>query len=227
MKIWLGILSVILLQSSFVFATSATKPSVEAGAVTFNARCTLCHGSIGMGEGALPMALKNYPQTNLLEAKYGTSSDALRENIIWGGSRGKMNAMSPPWGNELTWTEIESTILFIQLLHQDTEKAIALLKSTSKNSKVDIEVGRGIFQGRCAMCHGKTGEGNGKMAKIIKNPPPYNLTLSIVNDDYLKQIITKGGAAMKRSYRMPPWGDELSATELESVILYIKAFRKY
>lgn len=45
-------------------------------------------------------------------------------------------------------------------------------------------------------------------------------------DAYLKDIIKKGGQAMGRSSRMPPWGTDLSDKEVASVILYIKKLRQ-
>lgn len=208
-------------------AASEADPSVTIGAQTYLQRCALCHGSFGMGEGPLPLALKNYPRTNLLDPRYPTDEASLRQQIIWGGSKGDMNPLSPPWGNELTWTQMESTIQFIQQLRADTGQSVALLKRlNAEQTPVDIETGRNIYQGRCAICHGKTGKGDGRMAKIIKNPPPFNLTLSRAPDSYLHEFISKGGEAMGRSYRMPPWGEELSKPELESVIGYIKTLRK-
>ena len=38
--------------------------SVIHGAKVFITRCTLCHGSDGMGEGPLPLITGNYPSTN-------------------------------------------------------------------------------------------------------------------------------------------------------------------
>jgi cytochrome c553 len=63
------------------------------------------------------------------------------------------------------------------------------------------------------------------MARIIKNPPPFNLTLSRVPDDYLSDMIHKGGAAMGRSPRMPPFGGDLSETDIKSVMMYVKTLR--
>ena len=61
------------------------------------------------------------------------------------------------------------------------------------------------------------------MAKIIKNPPPFNLLQSTAKDSYLKEIITKGGEAMNRSPRMPPWGSDLNQSEVDSLIIYLKS----
>ncbi len=206
-------------------STQVVTPSIATGAKVFKKRCTLCHGSVGMGEGLLSMALDNYPSTNILDNRFGNDDETLRNIIIWGGADGKKSEYSPPWGNELTWTEIESLVLFIKFFRSNTDEAIAMLKKQQVKTKPSLKVGRNIFQSRCARCHGKTGEGNGKMAKIIKNPPPFNLTKSIMPDEYLRQIISRGGAAMYRSPSMPPWGDELSSNELESVIKYIKSLR--
>ena len=112
------------------------------------------------------------------------------------------------------------------LLHKKRDQALKLLRVEAENLKPTIRMGRGIYQGRCALCHGKGGEGDDKMARIIKKPPPFNLTLSRMPDAYLKDIINKGGQAMGRSSRMPPWGTDLSGKEVESVILYIKTLRQ-
>ena len=90
---------------------------------------------------------------------------------------------------------------------------------------INADSGRRIYESRCALCHGKSGLGDGRMAKIVKAPPPYNLTLSVMPDDYLKAIITRGGEAMGRSPQMPPWRDELSNAEIDQVMAYIKSFR--
>ena len=64
------------------------------------------------------------------------------------------------------------------------------------------------------------------MSRIIKNPPPFNLTLSRADDKYLSDIIHKGGEQMQRSPRMPPFGDDLTEPEITSAILYIKTLRQ-
>ena len=88
-----------------------------------------------------------------------------------------------------------------------------------------LTTGRTVYQGRCALCHGKEGGADGKMAAIIKDPPPVNLKLSRAPDEYLRLIIAKGGGAMGRSPRMPPWGEDLNKAEIDSVILFLKTLR--
>ncbi|MBF0265129.1 MAG: c-type cytochrome [Gammaproteobacteria bacterium] len=220
------IISIIAISFSIsIFANESVKPSLETGAKIFKSRCVLCHGGVGMGEGMLSMAVKDYPNTNLLDYIKAKLKDDIRDYVIWGGPKNTSSEFSPPWGNELTWTEIESVTDFIVMLRTDTENAIKLIEQQQVVSKPSLKIGQKIYQSRCMKCHGKTGEGDGKMSKIIKNPPPFNFTKSIMPDEYLRMMISLGGEAMNRSPKMPPFGDELKSIELESVIMHIKSYR--
>ncbi len=203
------------------------RPCVEYGALVFQQRCALCHGSDGLGEGILPLSVKDYPKTNLLEPRYGTDPETVMRIVTSGGARPPVSPEMPPWGDELTATQLESVVEFVGYLRQDLDGALAMLRNKAKELPPSLKTGRAIFLGRCALCHGRTGEGNGKMARIIKNPPPFNLTRSGAPDDYLRRIISGGGASVGRSPRMPPWGNDLSANEIDSVILFIKTLRNY
>ncbi len=228
-------LVLMLLQSAFSLTQAGSaelcgeeaKSCPEYGAQVFQERCSLCHGSDGMGEGVLPLSLKDYPNTNLLEVKQATDEAKTREIIIHGGGYKDIGPEMPPWGDELTVSQLESVVKFISFLKKDMEGGLKLLHEQAANIKPSLKVGRSVFQGRCALCHGKYGMGDGKMARIIKNPPPFNLTLSRAPDNYLKMIITKGGEKMARSPRMPPWVGTLTDGEIDSVIMYIKTLRKY
>ena len=231
MKHFLTICSLFLIISaayagdSKKFCGEEAKSCVTYGANIFQARCALCHGTDGLGEGILPMQLKGYPNTNLLDGKMKAHKE-IADIIRYGGKLPETSIEMPPWGDELTMAELESVTNFVMLLHKHRDKALKLLRVEAENLKPSVRMGRGIYQGRCALCHGKGGEGDGKMARIIKDPPPFNLTYSRMPDAYLKDIINKGGQAMGRSSRMPPWGTDLSGKEVESVILYIKTLRQ-
>lgn len=198
----------------------------EYGAHVFQQRCALCHGSDGRGEGILSLAIADYPETNLLKGRYGNDPASLARIITHGASLEEISAEMPPWGDELTATQLDSVVAFVDLLHRDQQTAVELLRAEAEQGVATVRQGRSIYRGRCALCHGDFGEGDGKMAKIITNPPPFNLTWSRVPDPYLREIIGGGGASVGRSPRMPPWGDELNAVELESVILYVKTLRR-
>ncbi len=88
-----------------------------------------------------------------------------------------------------------------------------------------LDYGSKVFYQSCVLCHGRTGEGNGRMAKVLKAPPPADLTASRIPDDYLREIIVKGSEALGRSKHMPPWGEALQEVEIDSVIMYVKSIR--
>lgn len=224
-----GALLLLVMQAnadSVKYCGEEARACVKYGAHIFQQRCSLCHGSDGHGEGILPLSINGYPSTNLLASKCPITYENLYNIIKYGGSLENISNEMPPWGDELTAAQLESAAMFVVMLHKERDKALALLRKEASQKKASLRVGRVIYQGRCVLCHGKYGLGDGKMARIIKTPPPFNLTKSRVPDDYLKQIITKGGQAMGRSLRMPPWGVDLSGVEIDSIIIYIKTLRE-
>ena len=83
--------------------------------------------------------------------------------------------------------------------------------------------GETIYIVYCAECHGLNGEGenpedpfNGDVA------PPHDDTGHTWHhdDDLLIEIVTQGGI----SDRMPAFGDQLTAEQIEAVLIYIKTF---
>ncbi len=202
-----------------------TSPSLDQGARVYKERCVLCHSQNGDGNGLLPSSMLFLKKPNLLDSKYSNDEHSLRFIIVWGGMENKMNTFSPPWGNTLTWAEIESVIHFIQYLREHNEMAVKLLDNIVLTNSIDIKVGKIIFNHRCAICHNESGHGDGRIARALQGPKPSDLTNSQLKDKDLKQIIRKGGKGVSRSSGMPPWESELSEAELESVIHYIKTFR--
>lgn len=201
-------------------------PSLELGAVTFQQRCTLCHGNQGRGEGILPIAMKKYPNTNLMEPQHGNTPGSIRKAILYGGINGSMSNEMPPFADELTYQEIESLVMFIQLMHTDHKKAMDLMQTVDTNMVPTLKLGQNIYKTRCVICHGAEGKGDGKLSRIIKDPPPFNLTQGTASSTYVHDIITKGGMEMKRSARMPPWSGELTPVEIDSVVLYVMSLRQ-
>jgi mono/diheme cytochrome c family protein len=82
------------------------------------------------------------------------------------------------------------------------------------------ERGRAIFEKRCVTCHGASGKGDGRVAKLFK-PKPSDLTASKKSDTYKTEIITKGGASVGRSIMMPSWEAEMSAEQIGDVVAYL------
>lgn len=89
---------------------------------------------------------------------------------------------------------------------------------------VEASVVRGsiVFRTYCVLCHGASGEGNGRAAAQYV-PRPANLTVSVLADQDKERIIRGGGASVGRSPFMPPWGHELTDEQIEDLIAYLRA----
>ena len=195
--------------------------NLDSGAQIYSDRCVLCHGNKGMGDGYIPMRLKGYPQTSLFESPKATDKAALVKVISKGVLTETVNEYMPPWENELTQEQISDLADFILYLRDDTESAIVMVTKYTRNLDKTVRDGRVIFETRCALCHGKLGLGDGRMARIIKSPPPANLTQTILPPEQMRLIIKLGGKDVGRSPKMPPWGDFMTDNELDAVVDFI------
>lgn len=90
--------------------------------------------------------------------------------------------------------------------------------------KGDAEKGKEIYQSRCQMCHGPQGKGDGPAAAAL-DPAPKDLSdkefVSGLEDDYMFDVIKKGGAAVGKSAQMPPHPG-LSDEDVWNVISFIR-----
>ena len=85
----------------------------------------------------------------------------------------------------------------------------------------EISVGRGenLYVTNCAMCHGETGQGNGRVAALLANKPA-NLTSDVTQnktDGALFLTLTNGV-----SERMPPMVETLTVRDRWDVVNYIR-----
>lgn len=89
--------------------------------------------------------------------------------------------------------------------------------------------GKKIFSNSCSGCHGSGGKGDGAAAAAL-NPKPKDLTdktyVSKLNDDYLHNVIAKGGAAVGKSALMPPFGGSLKDQDIRDVVAFIRTLAK-
>ncbi len=94
----------------------------------------------------------------------------------------------------------------------------------------DAEAGAKIYKSlKCAACHGADGKGQGPAAKAMKlsvTDWTDKAAMEKLKDDYLKDIITKGGKALEKSPRMPAYAKKLKSGEDESLAAYIRSFAK-
>jgi cytochrome c553 len=106
----------------------------------------------------------------------------------------------------------------------------ALLIVCSSAYAADASKGQPLYAQRCAMCHGDKGAGDGPLsATMPEGQKPRNLSGSeykyATDDAKLKEIISKGGAAVGLSILMPAQSD-LNDAQLADLIAFVKSLRK-
>jgi cytochrome c oxidase cbb3-type subunit 3 len=99
--------------------------------------------------------------------------------------------------------------------------AVALPAALAQNMPVSASNGAAVYQRYCVTCHGVKGDGSGAAAKLFR-PPPADLTRSSKSDEYKALIIRLGGSPMGRSSGMPPWGQELSESQIHDIVAYLR-----
>ena len=87
--------------------------------------------------------------------------------------------------------------------------------------KGDPEAGKAIFAKKCAACHGKNGEGNERMARMLKVElrDLGSKDVQAQSDEELAKFITEGTAKKK-----PVKG--LSEEDVANVIAYIRTLKQ-
>ncbi|HTX52693.1 MAG TPA: c-type cytochrome [Candidatus Baltobacteraceae bacterium] len=83
-----------------------------------------------------------------------------------------------------------------------------------------------LWEHHCTVCHGSAGKGDGPGAKVtgqhiedFTNPQ----ALRGVTDQFLFEIIQKGGSQFGRSSAMPAWGMQLRDEQIRSLVTYIRS----
>ncbi len=105
-----------------------------------------------------------------------------------------------------------------------------LLMSEKAIAEGDSEAGAKFFKSiKCAACHGKDGKGQGPAAKAMKIKTADwtdKAAMEMLKDDFLKEIIGKGGKAVSKSKRMPAYAKKLKPEDIQDLVAYIRSFAK-
>lgn len=86
----------------------------------------------------------------------------------------------------------------------------------------EISKGKGLYQGKCMICHGAEGKGDGPAASAFsKRPADFN------NPEFWKGDVEKKIGDTIRNGRQPMPAFRLSSDEIHAIIDYMKqSFRK-
>ncbi len=88
----------------------------------------------------------------------------------------------------------------------------------------DAAIFRGglVYSSYCVTCHGINADGNGRAARLY-TPRPANLRATDKNNAYIELIVRRGGEAIGRSPKMPPWGEELTDEQIHDVVAFVRS----
>ena len=81
--------------------------------------------------------------------------------------------------------------------------------------------GQKLYATYCSSCHGDKGRGDGTAGKALPVKPADHTDGKLMNsfsDEFLLNIIAKGGAAVGKSAFMPGWGGVLKESQIQDLI---------
>lgn len=176
------------------------------GAQTYAANCIACHGSNGQGT---PLA----PALNDPALRASRTAEQLTTTISFGVA----GTVMAGWNQRLTPEQISQLVALIQRWGELPPAAIPEppAQPLIVTEKL-LETGAALYTQTCARCHGPEGQGTPRAPALNVQ----SFFQKVTTDAAMIQIVTHGvpGTAM------PAWGDRLSASEIEAVTAFVRAW---
>jgi mono/diheme cytochrome c family protein len=101
--------------------------------------------------------------------------------------------------------------------------------AASSACAADLAKAKKNYASFCLACHGESGAGNGPGATALK-PPPTNFTncaaMNKRSDEFLYEVIAKGGSAEQLSPTMPGWSAAFTDSQIHGLVAYLRSFCK-
>jgi mono/diheme cytochrome c family protein len=102
-----------------------------------------------------------------------------------------------------------------------------LLLDPSAPSQAQNKVeGKKLYETYCVTCHGDKGKGNGPAAQSLPVKPADHTNGTVMNplsDQFLFDIISKGGGAVGKSTFMPAWGSALNEKQIKDIVAHLRS----
>ena len=108
-----------------------------------------------------------------------------------------------------------------------TTAAPAQVLDTWQKYNFTERMGKRMYERYCAVCHGKTGEGDGFNAYNL-DPGPHSFVdsayFAALTDVTLAETIARGGRGVNKSVLMPAYGSTLNKNQIGYLVDYIRTF---
>jgi len=90
----------------------------------------------------------------------------------------------------------------------------------------DQAEGRKLYASYCTSCHGDKGKGDGAAAKSLPTKPADHTNGAFMNqlsDQFLIDVIAKGGGGVGKSTFMPAWSGALNEKQMRDLVAFIRS----
>ena len=232
--LWGAVIVSLLVETSAEAQTAAKRGDLATGKSVYNEICFACHGVKGDGKGPSWFNTKPSPQVFINSVYMSRLTDEYIFNVVKYGKVAVLNGQIP----DKKLSALAMPAFGAVLEDQQIRDLIKFERAFSQGGPQSAEM-REIFNDACAVCHGKSGRGDGERAYTKQpapkyfvsegQPSPMNLTdpqlMARFNDDFLFSLIKKGkiGSIVEDGFdTMQAFGQVLSDKEIWSVIRYIR-----
>ncbi len=113
----------------------------------------------------------------------------------------------------------------MRIVVRGTALLIIVFLNRSAFAQNNTSAGKELFKSNCSPCHGESGKGDGPGGQVLPVKPA-NLGERIAensySDQYLVDVIGKGGASVGKSNFMPAWSGALSDQQIRQIVSFLR-----
>jgi cytochrome c oxidase cbb3-type subunit III len=169
--------------------------------------CDFCHGD--NGEGYLADNANALSNQNFLAT---ASDEFLRSSIVHGRPGTPMSGWGQAASGPLDDAQVADLVAFIR--NWQTVPSVELPDTTAVEGVATR--GTGVYNARCASCHGADGEG---VSAVSLNNPWFH---AVASDGFMEHAIVNG----RPGTTMAAYGDTLSPVAIADLVAYIRLWKR-
>jgi mono/diheme cytochrome c family protein len=227
--------SVLVFCTSMLFAAQTNVKTdldeeelLELGKEVYEETCISCHGVNGETNPEMELVVKPRKLQKTLLTK-DQSFQIIKHGAHYFGAHADI---MPTFKYVYSDEQIEAVSLYIsKVFNGNREQRVKkLLDESQKLTKEEqakmLKVGKKIFQKKCALCHGVTGNGESEYVEQSKSEEnfiyPYNLTRTLLDEEQIFLYAKFGGHFWGTDKKdMPSWKRKYNDIKLKSVAKYV------
>jgi len=99
------------------------------------------------------------------------------------------------------------------------------LSARTASTQNNVAAGKELFKSNCAPCHGESGKGDGPGGQVLPVKPAdlgERIAANRYSDQYLIDVISKGGNSVGKSNFMPAWSGALTDKQIREIVSFLR-----